>query len=326
MGDRGQPRAVEADRLMSHARFQIGFPKHRKIFALSDAAFRLWVSAIDHARDQGTDGRIDDLDLEIIPRCPPKGRKRTATIGELVSSGLWDHNGDHWAIHDFLDWQDSAEETTQKRRAAAERAKKYRKKRAAKNDASDTGSDTVTHDESRTVTHDVTHDVHRESRLERGKRKEEREEIGDPSTPTKRRPPDPMMASLAGTGADQREDVARVFARWRTSCGYPNAKLLSRDPAADIIAEKLDAFGEPSCLLVADEAPRDRMVNGEADEREVKHDTVRYIFGNTDAFNRILRAAETRDRTTKPDAADVMARAYAEEPDLSDYVPPEQRR
>jgi len=117
-----------------------------------------------------------------------------------------------------------------------------------------------------------------------------------------------MLASLTGNGADQREDVARVFARWRASCGYPNAKLLSRDPAADIIAEKLDAFGEAACQLVADEAPLDRMVNGEADERGVKHDTVRYIFGNTDAFNRILRAAEERARTTTTESFSEMVR------------------
>lgn len=106
---------------MSHTRFALGFPAHKKIAGLSDAAFRLWVSGMDRARSQGTDGQLDELDLDLIARCPPKGPKRTKIVAELVAVGLWEPIDGGWQIHDYLDWQDSSERVRTLRERARER-------------------------------------------------------------------------------------------------------------------------------------------------------------------------------------------------------------
>lgn len=125
---------------MSHTRFALGFPRHRKVFALSDVAFRLWISAMDHARDQGRDGSLEPIDLDLIPRCPPAGKKRDAVVAELVSVGLWDTTSGGWQIHDYLDWQDGSEAVREKRARARER---MRAVRANKSRTSETRSSEV---------------------------------------------------------------------------------------------------------------------------------------------------------------------------------------
>lgn len=129
---------------MSHMRLALGFPRHRKVKRLSNDALCLWVMAMHEAREQGSDGFMDDLELDDVPRCPPRGAKRKALITELVAAKLWDVSGEGWQIHDYTDWQDSSEQVKRRRDAACERARKYRERKAL-----------VTHD----VTNDITTDV-----------------------------------------------------------------------------------------------------------------------------------------------------------------------
>lgn len=115
---------------MSFSRFAIGFSRHRKVSRLSDAAFRLWASAIDYAREQLTAGEIDKSDLEILPK-KPAGKKLDEAIAELVSIGLWDElDPESWLIHDFDDWQDTPDQVKQKRADARERMKRVRESRS----------------------------------------------------------------------------------------------------------------------------------------------------------------------------------------------------
>jgi hypothetical protein len=115
---------------LSHCRFAIGFVRHPKVSRLSDAAFRLWVSAMHHAREVGTNGRLDEADLDMVPRCPPRGPKRKALVQELVTARLWDSVDGAWQIHDYTHWQDSAERVKRKRDAACDRARAYREREA----------------------------------------------------------------------------------------------------------------------------------------------------------------------------------------------------
>ena len=110
--------------------------------------------------------------------------------------------------------------------------------------------------------------------------------------PTPQRPRDPFGDSFRG-GPAGRQDVQEVFEAWKLACGYPNARFRgSTDLNAGTIAEAIDAYGLESCLLVAEHAPHDGMVDGSLDEKRQKHDTVAYVFGNPGAFDRILRAAQ----------------------------------
>lgn len=108
---------------MSHSRFALGFTRNRKVFGLSDAAFRLYVSAIDWSREQRTDGVLTEKDMPAIPRLPRSWR---AVALELTGAGLWHQLDDGWQIHDFLDWQDSADEVAVKQSRARERMRRVR--------------------------------------------------------------------------------------------------------------------------------------------------------------------------------------------------------
>lgn len=102
---------------MAWVRLDDRFPEHPKVTRLSDAAFRLHVSAICYSNRQETDGVIPEAQAALLVRT----RKLRALINELVASGLWevDHLG--WRIHDYLEYQPSRadQQAMRKARAAA---------------------------------------------------------------------------------------------------------------------------------------------------------------------------------------------------------------
>jgi hypothetical protein len=103
---------------MPWVRFDDRFPTHRKVRRLSDAAFRLHVSAIHWCAEHLTDGHVpaDELDLVSDVRDPK------AAVAELEPK-LWEPLEDGWLIHDFLEYQPSAAEvrSTRAKRADAGR-------------------------------------------------------------------------------------------------------------------------------------------------------------------------------------------------------------
>ena len=119
---------------MPWARFDERFPTHRKVRRLSDAAFRLHVSAICWGCEYLTNGHISPADIKDITEL----RKVEHVATELVESGRWHlpgHNcpslhcwdiSDGWLIHNFLEFNPSKQEVEQKRRADAERKRKGR--------------------------------------------------------------------------------------------------------------------------------------------------------------------------------------------------------
>jgi hypothetical protein len=115
---------------MRHTRFELGFPRNRKVSRLSDAAFRLWTSAIDHAREQRTDGRIEPGDLLVIPRGGGAVSWKPSVVKELVDAGLWDTEKGGWKIHNFLVWQDSKAQVDRAREQARGRMANVRANRA----------------------------------------------------------------------------------------------------------------------------------------------------------------------------------------------------
>lgn len=105
-----------------YSRFALGFTSKRRVAALSDAAFRLWVSSISYAREQLTDGRIETSDLSLIPRGGKQKTWKKSQVFELVSSGLWRETGaGSWLIDDYDGWQESAEKVREKRQKARDR-------------------------------------------------------------------------------------------------------------------------------------------------------------------------------------------------------------
>lgn len=108
------------------------FPENPKIDELSDAAFRLHVTALCYAARNLTDGHITKSALK---RCTKGARTSARRAHELTQSGCWEvhPDGDEhgWIIHDYLDWNRSRENILEQRKANAERQRRWREKHTA---------------------------------------------------------------------------------------------------------------------------------------------------------------------------------------------------
>jgi len=101
---------------MSWLRLDDAFDEHRKVVGLTDAAFRLEVSAICYAHRNLTDGLI------------PPGyvtTRFTRSVGALETAGLWVPSPEGgWLLNDYLSWQNSRAEIEEIRKARREAGRK----------------------------------------------------------------------------------------------------------------------------------------------------------------------------------------------------------
>ena len=93
---------------MVWARLDNMLPVHPRIRTLSDAAFRLYISAVCWASLHQTDGHIPSGQLHLIADRP----LAQAYATELTRAGLWEAAGDGWRIRDELGDQPDAEQVT----------------------------------------------------------------------------------------------------------------------------------------------------------------------------------------------------------------------
>ena len=106
------------------------------------------------------------------------------------------------------------------------------------------------------------------------------------------------MASRFNHPPTTRADVQELHQAWKRAFGFDGHRFRGpHDFDAQILAEAIDANGLDDCLLVAKWAKDDDMVSGRTDERKAKHESIRYIFGNTQALARILKLAKQRDQS-----------------------------
>jgi hypothetical protein len=97
------------------------FPDHPKVDGLSDGAFRLQVAGICYAHRHLTDGIIPaDKVSRLVPRF------KRGYVDELVRRMVWVEldGGSAYAIHDFLDWNDSREKVEEYRRKQSLKGRK----------------------------------------------------------------------------------------------------------------------------------------------------------------------------------------------------------
>lgn len=141
---------------MPYLNIDDGMDEHPKVDALSDAAFRLYVSGKLYCARKLTDGFI------------PHGKARRLTVtgndavaAELVRAGLWHDLGEgcdnpacieertchkdgragHYIVHDYLQWNHSKHWWESRRKEDAERKKKWRAERKAGRVPSDVRTD-----------------------------------------------------------------------------------------------------------------------------------------------------------------------------------------
>lgn len=134
------------------------FSIHPKIWALSDAAVRLHLAALNHCSRHLTDGRLSGADAARL--APMTGQQASAAIKALLAAGLWIEvengregaemctrsagdvqekartrrgrlAGDvHYEVHDYLAYNPSRAEVEAKREKAAQRIERWRKKKS----------------------------------------------------------------------------------------------------------------------------------------------------------------------------------------------------
>lgn len=106
---------------MTYVQIDVQFPDNRHIEGLSDAAFRLHVSAICYCGANLTDGFVAD---HRVSRLVPKYRKQA--VEELLGSGRWSRAVGGYLIHDYLKHQRSKAQIEKELESAKKRAHDWR--------------------------------------------------------------------------------------------------------------------------------------------------------------------------------------------------------
>jgi hypothetical protein len=107
------------------------FASHPKVVGLSDKAFRLHICALAYCGKNLTDGLISRLGIRLAGANADLDRPGTVAK-QLVSAGLWHANADGtWQIHDYLDYNPSADDIKAERKSAAARMRALRASRYA---------------------------------------------------------------------------------------------------------------------------------------------------------------------------------------------------
>lgn len=268
-------------------------PQHRKVAPLSDAAFRLHVTAMAWCVEERTDGKVGYKIPATLTRAP-SGKALRKALAELTDAGLWHETQDGYQIHDFLEWNLSAADYAAKAAAGAAGGRRSGSTRRSKSEAgaSPPGSKS-----------EAGASADAQANAKQNSNSAQADPDPDPES-ERENPPTPLPGSPAalrglGFGAQHRPDVLAVRNEWMRIFRIKTHKF--RDPVdfeADHVAAAIDAYGLEKCLLVLKHAPSDGMVSGRDDDKRMKHESLGYIFGNNAAFVRILRDAEERERAT----------------------------
>lgn len=117
---------------MSWVRIEDGFFRHRKVIDLSKDAKLLFIAGLCHCSDQTTDGFISTASLRLIAASVDV-KPQVASL--LVDVGLWHKQADGHTVHDYLDYQPSAEDERRRKAENADRVKRWRDARNASRNA-----------------------------------------------------------------------------------------------------------------------------------------------------------------------------------------------
>jgi hypothetical protein len=113
---------------MPWARIDDDAPSHPKMFRAGVEAFGFWVAGNCFCNKRLTDGFIPDDALALIyPGTLP--RKAVALAERLVQVGLWERVEGGWRVHDFHQYNPTADEVRKERQAAKERKDRWKEKR-----------------------------------------------------------------------------------------------------------------------------------------------------------------------------------------------------
>ncbi|MEC7520150.1 MAG: hypothetical protein VYE22_09815 [Myxococcota bacterium] len=141
---------------MSWGRFDDRARENLKVRRAGTEAFALWTAAILWCCEHATDGRVPKELLPDVWRPIGESFDHAAVARVCVENRLFVDDGDAYLVHDFLEFNPSKAEQEDKKRKAAERARRHRRRKAAAvtRDATRDGAG----DDQRDATGDVTRD------------------------------------------------------------------------------------------------------------------------------------------------------------------------
>ena len=125
---------------MTDARLPERWLNDRRLARLSDAAFRLYVTALMWAVANRTEGLLAADDLPLMPRVD-LGR-----VDELEKAGLWTRDQDGWLIAEFVETQTSNEQLAATARARLLARDRKARQRAREREEKNASSRDVTRD------------------------------------------------------------------------------------------------------------------------------------------------------------------------------------
>jgi hypothetical protein len=123
---------------MPWARFEDRFPSNRKIRKLDDAAFRLYVSAICWSSENLTDGVVEADDLPLVSDV----RQPSDAVQTLVRLGLWEELSGGWFIHDYFEYNPTAEQVRADRALKTARQQRWRERSRTKDETQNVDAST----------------------------------------------------------------------------------------------------------------------------------------------------------------------------------------
>ncbi len=107
---------------MTWMRIDDQFPDHPKVMAAGPLAGWLFVCGLGYCARQLTDGFIPEAQVRKLADLKNAGREAQ----RLVDAGLWERVDGGYQVHDYLDYQPSAEKVLGDRSAAQERMRRRR--------------------------------------------------------------------------------------------------------------------------------------------------------------------------------------------------------
>jgi hypothetical protein len=306
---------------LTWSRFDDAARKHPKATKAGNEAWAFWCASIMYSNQYGTDGFVPDsaIATDILP-VAVKATKAKALADKLCEARLApdspalfsrDDARGGYQIHDFLEWNPSKADTDSKRRRDRDRKRGIQTDSARNPEGIQTDSeqnpDGLREDSASSC---VSARVPTRAPAPVPARPVPPDQPGEENSPTPldgvisesvpangRRRTDRFMASMTGTASRNRPDVNELFDDWKALHGQPEARLCVGmwDGDADTLAEALDVYGPAKCKTVLAWSPNDGMVSGRDDEKRVKHNSIGYIFGNKNAFLRMLGAARAAE-------------------------------
>jgi hypothetical protein len=116
-------------RSMSWIRIDDGFSTHRKLATIGANGVTIYIAGLCFCARHATGGRIDKAEVAQLWRF---GRVPIAqTCLRLVAAKLWEDRGDHYIVHDYEQYNESADEIQRKRKHNSERQRRLRERRNA---------------------------------------------------------------------------------------------------------------------------------------------------------------------------------------------------